>query len=76
MACHYAFGIYIDGVKKHVDGQADGPAEYEVERNKEKAFRYAKDGCDLGNAYCCANLSQMYKKGDGKLLICKNMLDL
>lgn len=66
MACYYAFSIYIDGIKKQAAGQAAG---YEVERDKEKAFRYANEGCELGNIYCCTNLSQMYKRGDGKLLI-------
>lgn len=31
----------------------------------EKAFKYALEACHLGNMYGCANVSQMYSKGDG-----------
>lgn len=68
LACYHAFGIYIEGLKKSGADVAAGQVEYEVRGDKEKAFRYAKEGCDLGNIYCCANLSQMYKKGDGTYL--------
>lgn len=55
-------------MKKYgADKKEDNQSVYEIEKDKEKAFRCAKEGCELGNMYCCANLSQMYKKGDGKL---------
>ncbi|XP_052901723.1 cytochrome c oxidase assembly factor 7 homolog [Anopheles moucheti] len=38
---------------------------YVVERNMEKAFEFAYKACELRNMYACANLSQMYAKGDG-----------
>lgn len=31
----------------------------------QKAFDFAMKGCSLGNMYSCANLSQMYMRGDG-----------
>ena len=31
----------------------------------EKAFEFAKKACDLKNMYACANLSQMYSRGEG-----------
>lgn len=34
-----------------------------------KAFNLALKGCDLGNMYSCANLSQMYQRGEG-IFIC------
>uniref|UniRef100_A0A2M4BXF6 Putative cytochrome c oxidase assembly factor 7 n=1 Tax=Anopheles marajoara TaxID=58244 RepID=A0A2M4BXF6_9DIPT len=36
-----------------------------VERDMEKAFEFAYKACELRNMYACANLSQMYAKGDG-----------
>lgn len=30
-----------------------------------QGFEYSKKACELGNCYACANLSQMYKKGEG-----------
>ncbi|XP_053670726.1 cytochrome c oxidase assembly factor 7 homolog [Anopheles nili] len=41
------------------------PGAYVVERNMEKAFEFAYKACELRNMYACANLSQMYAKGDG-----------
>ncbi|XP_058064313.1 cytochrome c oxidase assembly factor 7 homolog [Anopheles bellator] len=38
---------------------------YVVERDMEKAFEFAYKACELRNMYACANLSQMYAKGDG-----------
>jgi hypothetical protein len=36
-----------------------------IPKDLSKAYEYGKKACDLGNCYSCANLSQMYKKGDG-----------
>ncbi|XP_058832597.1 cytochrome c oxidase assembly factor 7 homolog [Topomyia yanbarensis] len=41
------------------------PAAYVVERDMQKAFEFAYKACELRNMYACANLSQMYAKGDG-----------
>lgn len=38
---------------------------YTLPKDMTKAFKYALKGCDLGNMYSCANVSQMYLKGDG-----------
>ncbi|XP_055533905.1 cytochrome c oxidase assembly factor 7 homolog [Wyeomyia smithii] len=40
-------------------------AAYVVERDMQKAFEFAYKACELRNMYACANLSQMYAKGDG-----------
>lgn len=44
---------------------ADEKVEYEVAKDMKKAYEFALKGCDLGNMYSCANVSQMYMKGDG-----------
>ncbi|XP_056648515.1 cytochrome c oxidase assembly factor 7 homolog [Diorhabda carinulata] len=69
-ACYYLSGMYIVGVKKdNLPGslfQKDyNPEEYLVQKNMKRAFEFALKGCDMGNMYSCANLSQMYAKGDG-----------
>lgn len=65
-ACYYLSGMYIAGVKNRQEKEKDKPKpEYLVPKNMQKAFIYAMDGCNLGNMYSCANLSQMYAKGDG-----------
>jgi TPR repeat protein len=61
--------MYIAGVRKH-DKKESGSSgsdkvEYAVPSDMKKAFQFALKGCELGNMYSCANLSQMYKKGDG-----------
>lgn len=66
-ACYHASGVYIDGLRNEDDSNKEGPVKYYVPKDMAKAFKYAKEGCDLGNVYCCANVSQMYRKGDGKL---------
>ncbi|XP_047510365.1 cytochrome c oxidase assembly factor 7 homolog [Pieris napi] len=71
MACHYLSGMYLTGVPKN-------PKEYnphKPEKNKnidflikpdlKQAFSFALKGCELGHIYACANVSLMYKKGDG-----------
>lgn len=30
-----------------------------------KAFNYSVRACEMGNMYACANISQMYRKGEG-----------
>lgn len=75
-ACYYLSGMYISGVKKKFgenkpDENLKKPEEkfqkpeYIVAKDMAKAFKFAMDGCTLGNMYCCANLSQMFKKGEG-----------
>lgn len=52
MSCYFASGIYITGAPN-------------VLKNMEKAFEYTRKACELDNIHACANLSQMYRKGDG-----------
>lgn len=41
------------------------PGNEQVPSDMKKAFDYATKACDLRHPFACANLSQMYKKGDG-----------
>ncbi|RZB39345.1 Nicastrin and/or Peptidase M28 domain containing protein [Asbolus verrucosus] len=79
-ACYYLSGMYISGVKKP---NSENKSEYLVQRDMEKAFQFALKGCELGNMYSCANLSQMYAKGDaerggstGVIHYCERQADL
>lgn len=66
MACYYLSGLHIAGAKNGKKiGEKGEKNDYDVPRNMEQAFHYALEGCKLGNMYSCANLSQMYAKGDG-----------
>ncbi|EDW75050.1 uncharacterized protein Dwil_GK19908 [Drosophila willistoni] len=40
-------------------------SEYIVLKDMKKAFQFAHKACELRNMYACANLSQMYARGDG-----------
>jgi len=53
MCCFYLSGMYIAGVDKL------------VEKNMPKAFELSEKACHLGNMYACANLAQMYRRGEG-----------
>lgn len=67
-ACFYLSGMYISGVLKKENANkkltAD-PSEFLVQKDMKKAFDFATKACDLNNMYACANLSQMYSRGDG-----------
>lgn len=52
-ACYYLSSFYFAGVPGH------------VEKNLKEAHRISVKGCELGNAYSCANVSQMHARGDG-----------
>ncbi|XP_055388840.1 cytochrome c oxidase assembly factor 7 homolog [Condylostylus longicornis] len=39
--------------------------EYYIHKDMKKAFQFAYKACELRNMYACANLSQMYARGDG-----------
>ncbi|KAG5887070.1 hypothetical protein JTB14_018242 [Gonioctena quinquepunctata] len=72
-ACYYLSGMYIVGVKKDSPNiievpkatENSKPEEFRVPKNMQKAHEFALEGCNLGNMYSCANLSQMYTKGEG-----------
>ncbi|KAH8306814.1 hypothetical protein KR018_002802 [Drosophila ironensis] len=40
-------------------------SDYIVLKDMKKAFQFARKACELRNMYACANLSQMYARGDG-----------
>ncbi|XP_017062892.1 cytochrome c oxidase assembly factor 7 homolog [Drosophila eugracilis] len=40
-------------------------SDYIVQKDMKKAFQFAHKACELRNMYACANLSQMYARGDG-----------
>lgn len=42
-----------------------GKTEFIVHKDMKKAFEFAYKACELRNMYACANLSQMYARGDG-----------
>lgn len=65
-ACFYLSGMYISGVPKD-STQLGNPAnkEYQIAKDMKKAFNFAFKACELKNMYACANLSQMYARGDG-----------
>jgi len=71
-ACFYLSGMYISGVTKKDktpnSPQTDAPlnpADYVVQKDMKKAFDFAARACELNNMYACANLAQMYMRGDG-----------
>jgi len=43
----------------------NGKEEYYIHKDMKKAFEFAYKACELKNMYACANLSQMYARGDG-----------
>lgn len=69
-ACFYLSGMHISGVPKNVDKSHPPktnttPDEYHIAKDMKKAFEFAYKACELKNMYACANLSQMYARGDG-----------
>ena len=65
-ACFYLSGMFISGVHKTDDAKkSTNPDDYLVAKDMKKAFEFASKACELDNIYACANLSQMYMKGDG-----------
>lgn len=40
-------------------------SDYILQKDMKKAFEFAYKACELRNMYACANLSQMYARGDG-----------
>lgn len=71
MACHYLSGMYLTGVPKNVaeynphNPEKNKDINYLIKSDMKQAFHFAKKACELGNMYACANVSIMYKKGDG-----------
>lgn len=72
-ACFYLSGMHISGVLKKEKSNnttttataSTNPTDFIVQKDMKKAFDYASRACELNNMYACANLSQMYMRGDG-----------
>ncbi|XP_037036849.1 cytochrome c oxidase assembly factor 7 homolog [Bradysia coprophila] len=71
-ACFYLSGLHIAGIHADPDKEISvelstqrDPKEFVLPKDMSKAFSYATKACDLRNMYACANLSQMYARGDG-----------
>lgn len=68
-ACFYLSGMHISGVPKTADlghhGKELPDSEMFLKKDMKKAFDFAYKACELRNMYACANLSQMYARGDG-----------
>ncbi len=68
-ACFYLSGMHISGVLKDdfkaTAGKEPAKDQYIVQKDMTKAFDFASRACELNNMYACANLSQMYARGDG-----------
>ncbi|XP_077298392.1 cytochrome c oxidase assembly factor 7 [Arctopsyche grandis] len=72
LACYHLSSMYLAGVRKPPSPDAKPlphghppVGEYLLERNMKEAFTLAKKACELNNIYACANVSQMYTRGDG-----------
>lgn len=70
-ACYYLSGMYISGMRNPKDPKKK---EFISKPDMQMAYNYAKEGCHLGNIYSCANLSQMYAKGEGIYIYLLNLL--
>lgn len=74
-ACFYLSGMHISGVQKKPEdgisvpspssGKSLKDSDFIVLKDMKKAFQFAYKACELRNMYACANLSQMYARGDG-----------
>lgn len=72
-ACFYLSGLHISGVESipvPLDSKAETKAAgaskvFVIEKDMKKAFGFAYKACELKNMYACANLSQMYARGEG-----------
>ncbi|XP_043496931.1 cytochrome c oxidase assembly factor 7 homolog [Polistes fuscatus] len=52
-ACYFLSGLYLKGIKDY------------VKPNIKEAYKLSVKSCEFGNPYACANVSQMYLRGDG-----------
>lgn len=69
-ACFYLSGMHISGVPKtgdlgHHTTKELPDSEMFLKKDMRKAFEFAYKACELRNMYACANVSQMYARGDG-----------
>uniref|UniRef100_A0A6M2DMN9 Putative cytochrome c oxidase assembly factor 7 protein rhagoletis zephyria n=1 Tax=Xenopsylla cheopis TaxID=163159 RepID=A0A6M2DMN9_XENCH len=70
-ACYYISGLYMTGYdssqinKKAAEKEFKNIANFKLLKDMKKAFEFSEKACALRNIYACANLSQMYRRGDG-----------
>lgn len=80
-ACFYLSGMHISGAEGPIASKQTKPLisssepttkkpekksnELIVEKDMAKAFTFTYKACELKNMYACANLSQMYARGEG-----------
>lgn len=73
-ACFYLSGMYISGMQKSNETAettpkpvkpSTDPKDFLLAKDMKKAFDYGIKACDLQNMYACANIAQMYMRGDG-----------
>lgn len=80
-ACFYLSGMHISGAEGPISSQSNEPLisstepktttsvaktkDFVVEKDMAKAFTFTYKACELNNMYACANLSQMYARGEG-----------
>lgn len=80
-ACFYLSGMHISGAEGPIASKETKPLisstetstkkpvkipnEFIVAKDMEKAFTFTYKACELNNMYACANLSQMYARGEG-----------
>lgn len=80
-ACFYLSGMHLSGIERSEVIKVEKSAQkgsdpklstvlksdgnFVVAKDMEKAFNFAYKACELKNMYACANLSQMYARGDG-----------
>ncbi|XP_060534028.1 cytochrome c oxidase assembly factor 7 homolog [Cylas formicarius] len=61
MACFYLSAQYILQARKLTEQSPSADSN----KVMQQAFKYALRACELGNPFSCANVSQMYAKGEG-----------
>lgn len=59
------FRPFGGGSAKESSSSAKESSDYILQKDMKKAFEFAYKACELRNMYACANLSQMYARGDG-----------
>jgi cytochrome c oxidase assembly factor 7 len=72
-ACFYLSGMYISGVTKNNEKSdqpkslksSTEPGDYLLAKDMKKAYDYGVRACDLNNMFACANVAQMFMRGDG-----------
>ncbi|XP_026468623.1 cytochrome c oxidase assembly factor 7 homolog [Ctenocephalides felis] len=70
-ACYYMSGLYMSGydstkfANRTSEKDSKNISNFKLLKDMKKAFEFSEKACALRNIYACANLSQMYRRGDG-----------